>query len=82
MVAGAGKRALAPVNRASMETDDMTYLLDNAAPQAPDRFRALAELYDAGTIGHLERCGIADGWRCLEVGGGGGSIARWLAPRI
>ena len=60
----------------------MTYLLDNAAPQAPDRFRALAELYDAGTIRHLERCGIANGWRCLELGGGGGSIAHWLANRV
>ena len=60
----------------------MTYLLDNAAPQAQDRFRALADLYDSGTIRHLERCGIADGWRCLEVGGGGGSIARWLADRV
>lgn len=60
----------------------MTYLLDNAAPQAPDRFHALAELYDAGTIRHLERCGIADGWRCLEVGAGGGSIARWLADSV
>ena len=60
----------------------MSYLLDNAAPQAPDRFRALADLYDAGTIRHLERCGIARGWDCLEVGGGGGSIARWLADRV
>jgi SAM-dependent methyltransferase len=60
----------------------MAYLLDNAAPQAPDRFRALAELYDTGTIRHLDRCGVADGWRCLEVGGGGGSIARWLADRV
>jgi SAM-dependent methyltransferase len=58
------------------------YLLDNAAPQAPARFRALAELYDDGTIRHLERCGVASGWRCLEVGGGGGSIARWLADRV
>jgi hypothetical protein len=58
------------------------YLLDNAAPQAPARFRALAELYDAGTIRHLERCGVAGGWRCLEVGGGGGSIAGWLADRV
>jgi SAM-dependent methyltransferase len=65
-----------------MEQEDMAYLLDNAAPQAPDRFRALAELYDAGTIRHLEGCGIAEGWRCLEVGGGGGSIARWLADRV
>jgi SAM-dependent methyltransferase len=60
----------------------MTYLLDNAASQAPDRFRALAELYDAGTIRHFERCAIANGWRCLEVAGGGGSIARWLADRV
>lgn len=58
------------------------YLLDNAAPQAPARFRALAELYDGGTIRHLEGCGVASGWRCLEVGGGGGSIARWLADRV
>jgi SAM-dependent methyltransferase len=60
----------------------MTYLLDNAAPQAADRLRALAALYDAGSIRHLEDCGVATGWRCLEVGGGAGSIARWLADRV
>jgi SAM-dependent methyltransferase len=27
----------------------------------------------------LAALGIAEGWRCLEVGGGLGSIARWLA---
>jgi len=59
-----------------------TYLLDNAAPQAAARFAALAELYDPGTIRHLEACGVASGWRCLEIGGGGGSIARWLADRV
>jgi len=59
-----------------------TYLLDNAAPQAATRFAALAELYDPGTIRHLEACGVANGWRCLEIGGGGGSIARWLADRV
>jgi len=58
------------------------YLLDNAAPQAPARFRALANLYDPGTVQHLESCGVAGGWRCLEVGAGGGSIARWLADRV
>ncbi len=34
------------------------YVLDNAAPQTPARFSALAELYDATTIRHLERIGV------------------------
>jgi hypothetical protein len=29
-------------------------------------------LYDPGTRRHLEAIGVAPGWRCLEVGGGGG----------
>jgi hypothetical protein len=44
---------------------------------------ALPLLYDPGTIRHLEQLGVGLGWRCLEVGAGGGSIdghAR-LAPR-
>jgi len=58
------------------------YLLDHGAPQAVSRLASLAELFDPGTIRHLEACGVADGWRCLELGGGGGSIARWLADRV
>jgi tRNA A58 N-methylase Trm61 len=30
----------------------------------------------------LESLGVADGWRCLEVGAGGGSIAEWLCRRV
>jgi SAM-dependent methyltransferase len=58
------------------------YSLDNSAIQASDRFTALAELFDPGTIHHLERCGVGRGWHCLEIGGGGGSIARWLSERV
>ena len=57
------------------------YVLDNAAPQTPARFSALAELYDATTIRHLERIGVDLGWRCWEIGAGPGSIAQWLAGR-
>ena len=57
------------------------YVLDNAAPQTPARFSALAELYDATTIMHLERIGVDQGWRCWEIGAGPGSIAQWLAKR-
>ncbi|MBV8197798.1 MAG: methyltransferase domain-containing protein [Candidatus Eremiobacteraeota bacterium] len=31
---------------------------------------------------HLQQLGVGPGWRCLEVGAGGGSIARWLAERV
>lgn len=58
------------------------YVFDNAAPQATSRLAALAEMFDPGTIRHLDARGIAPGWRCLEVGGGAGSIARWLAERV
>ena len=58
------------------------YLLDNSTREAPKRFAALSELFDPGTIRHLEACGVERGWRCLEVGGGSGSIAGWLADRV
>jgi len=59
-----------------------TYLLDNAAREARGRFDALSALFDRGTICHLENRGVRAGWQCLEVGGGGGSIAAWLATRV
>jgi SAM-dependent methyltransferase len=58
------------------------YILNNAAPEAPARFDALSAMYDRATIQHLENTGVGPGWRCLEVGGGGGSIAAWLATRV
>lgn len=58
------------------------YVLDNAAPQTPARFSALAELYDETTIRHLERIGAKESWHCWEIGAGPGSIARWLCDRV
>jgi SAM-dependent methyltransferase len=58
------------------------YVFDNAAPQAQARLTALAEVFDPGTIRHLEARGVAEGWKCLEVGGGLGTMTRWLAARV
>ncbi len=58
------------------------YLLTNSGAETPRRFAALSELFDDGTIRHLEKCGMSRGWQCLEVGGGGGSIASWMADRV
>lgn len=57
------------------------YIFDNAAQQANQRFASLETLYDPWTISHLEATEIVPGWQCWEVGGGGGSIAAWLAQR-
>jgi SAM-dependent methyltransferase len=46
------------------------------------RLKAAEDLSDEGTVRILERVGAAMGWRCLEVGAGDGSIARWLAERV
>jgi SAM-dependent methyltransferase len=58
------------------------YPLDNAAPQAGERFANLSLLYDEVTCRHLHRFGIGAGWCCLEVGAGGGSIARFMGRRV
>jgi len=58
------------------------YVFDNAAAQTPARFSALEEIFDPGTIRHLTELRVAEGQRCLEVGAGRGSIARWLRDRV
>jgi ubiquinone/menaquinone biosynthesis C-methylase UbiE len=57
------------------------YIFDNAGQQAKQRFDSLETNYDPWTIRHLKATGIGPGWQCWEVGGGGGSIASWLAEQ-
>jgi SAM-dependent methyltransferase len=59
-----------------------TYLLDNAQAESAQRMRLLARMFDAPTQRALLATGLAPGWECLEVGGGGGSVATWLAERV
>jgi SAM-dependent methyltransferase len=65
-----------------MSADTHTHVSDQAWRQERDRLRALEVLFDPATTRHLARLGLRDGWRCLEVGAGAGSIARWLAMRV
>jgi SAM-dependent methyltransferase len=57
------------------------YVLDNAAAQSPARMKYLACLYDSNTFEYLADRGLGEGWRCLEIGGGG-SVAQWLSDRV
>jgi SAM-dependent methyltransferase len=46
------------------------------------RLQLLETCRDPGTVRRLQRLGVTAGWRCLEVGAGRGSIARWLARQV
>ncbi len=66
-----------------MAGDDSTYVWANPDELADSRrLESLEGWFDPLTHRHLETIGIGVGWRCLEVGAGGGSIARWLAQRV
>ena len=58
------------------------YAFDNAGEAARQRYELLAAQWDGESRSHLERVGVGAGWRCLEVGAGGGSIAKWLGARV
>lgn len=58
------------------------YLLDNQQTEAGVRFDALAALFNPTTFRHIDALGIAEGWRCWEVGAGGAGIPSWLAERV
>jgi 2-polyprenyl-3-methyl-5-hydroxy-6-metoxy-1,4-benzoquinol methylase len=46
------------------------------------RLHLLETRYDEGTIRRISALGPLEGARCLEVGAGAGSVARWLAGRV
>jgi SAM-dependent methyltransferase len=47
-----------------------------------NRVREMESLSDPSTTRHLAGLGVGTGWRCLEVGAGGGSITRWLSELV
>lgn len=60
----------------------MAYSFDNDDSVAADRHRYLATMLDGFTRQRLAGLGDLTGWRCLELGAGGGSVAHWLATRV
>src|SRR5262249_42416143 len=68
---------------AMAETEPSTgALADTMAPNETERqrLRALSGLYGPDTTPHLEALGVGEGWRCLEVGAGEGSIPAGCPP--
>ena len=46
------------------------------------RLRLLQEYHDPLTIRQLDAIGAGAGWRCLDVGAGGGSVTQMLGERV
>ena len=58
------------------------YAYDHAWADERVRLAGLETALDPGTREHFLRLGLAPGSRCLDVGGGGGSVAFWLAEQV
>ncbi|RDH74578.1 SAM-dependent methyltransferase [Mycolicibacterium moriokaense] len=57
------------------------YTFDQGFAQERRRLSAMEALWDPGSQALLDELGVGDGWRCLEVGAGGGSLVQWMAGR-
>jgi 2-polyprenyl-3-methyl-5-hydroxy-6-metoxy-1,4-benzoquinol methylase len=60
----------------------MSYAFAEESNVERARLTGLEALFDPISTDVLARLGVGPGWRCAEVGAGGGSIARWLAGRV
>lgn len=51
-------------------------------PQEASRLSSLENALDRTTARYLQQLGLRSGMRCLEVGAGSGSVARWMAQCV
>src|SRR5438132_5490773 len=60
----------------------MAYLFKHEDQAERERLAAIEAVGNPLTIECLEKIGVGEGWRCLEVGAGAGSIAEWLSRKV
>jgi SAM-dependent methyltransferase len=72
---------------------ESTYIFANSQPlentelREPElkelaRLQAIERVFDPASRKRIQATGISPNWRCLEVGAGAGSIARWMAEIV
>ena len=62
--------------------DALDYAFPHSAADEARRLDLFQQRLDPLTIRRMERIRVGRGARCLEIGGGRGSITRWLAERV
>jgi SAM-dependent methyltransferase len=70
------------MNRPFRSTAEFKYPLGNEWKGARERLSLLEAWLDPWTIRILGQIGVGEGWRCLEIAAGGGSIAEWLCRQV
>jgi 2-polyprenyl-3-methyl-5-hydroxy-6-metoxy-1,4-benzoquinol methylase len=58
------------------------YILDDAATLEYQRLDLMSRILDPWTRGYLAGLGVGQGWDCLELGSGNGSIVEWLCDAV
>lgn len=58
------------------------YVLLHDNPIEEDRLGMLSALLDPYMRFRLDMLGLSEGWSCLEVGAGNGSMSRWMKSRV
>ena len=58
------------------------YVLPHSNPLEDDRLTLMSDMLDPHMQFRLRQIGIREGWRCLEVAAGNGSISQWLAQAV
>jgi SAM-dependent methyltransferase len=58
------------------------YVLDNASTLEYQRLDLMSKILDPWTRGYFTALGVGEGWQCLELGSGNGSIAEWLCAMV
>jgi tRNA A58 N-methylase Trm61 len=58
------------------------YVLDDASKLEYQRLDLMSKILDPWTRGYFTALGVGEGWQCLELGSGNGSIAEWLSETV
>lgn len=58
------------------------YILGNESALEYQRLDLMSKILDPATRRYLASLGVAQGWQCLELGGGNGSVTEWLCAQV
>ena len=64
-----------------MKDQQRDYLYGGVFAKERARLASIEALWDPGSQSLLDEVGLGSGWRCLEVGAGGGSLVEWMVKR-
>jgi ubiquinone/menaquinone biosynthesis C-methylase UbiE len=58
------------------------YIFDDASTLEYQRLDLMSKILDPWSRGYLTALGVGQGWQCLELGSGNGSIVEWVCETV